>query len=76
MYTLAESELWFAVNRNVTDKTVEAYQEALESVKKNNGALKEKLLSDFNLDIQEIEFKNSLFGKKKCPHKSVKCNIW
>ena len=76
VYTLAESELWYAVNKSVSDRTVRSYQQSLENVKKRNVKLKEKLKKDFNLNVQETILDNSLFGKNLCPHKKTSCGRW
>ena len=76
VYTMAESELWYAVNKSVSDRTVKSYQQSLEEVKERNFKLKEKLMNDFNLNIEEIKLKNSLFGKRRCPHKNTRCGSW
>ena len=76
VYTLAESELWYAVNKSVSDMTVRAYQQSLEDAKKSNLKLKNKLIKDFNLNIEDTKLKNSLFYENKCPHKKVACGRW
>ncbi|MEC8624129.1 MAG: transporter substrate-binding domain-containing protein [Bdellovibrionota bacterium] len=76
VYTLAESELWYAVNKSVSDRTVKIYQESLEDAKNKNLKLKNKLKKDFNLNIEETKLKNSLFSEKNCPHKKVACGRW
>ena len=76
VHTLAESELWFALNKFVSEKTVKTYQKTLESVKRDNRELKEKLLGEFNLKIEDTKLRNSLFGKGKCPHKKTSCGKW
>ena len=76
VYSLGEVELWYAVNKSVTDRTVSAYQKALERVKKEDSHLKNVLLKEFNLKIEDTLKERSFFAKGKCPHKKVKCGQW
>tara|TARA_B100000029_G_scaffold295312_1_gene288632 strand:+ start:825 stop:1688 length:864 start_codon:yes stop_codon:yes gene_type:complete len=76
VYNLGETELWYAVNKSVSDQTVSGYQRALEKVKKEDSRLKGFLFNEFNLKIEETLKEKSSFAKGKCPYKKVKCGDW
>jgi hypothetical protein len=76
VYNMGESELWYAVNKSVSNKTVSGYQSALEEVKRKDDSLKKNLLNSFNIKTENITLSKSLFSKGQCPHKKVKCGHW
>ncbi|MDC0254836.1 transporter substrate-binding domain-containing protein [Bacteriovoracales bacterium] len=76
VYSLGEVELWYAVNKSVSDRTVSAYQKALEVVKKEDSNLKNILLKEFNLKVEDTLREKSSFARGKCPYKKVKCGEW
>ena len=76
VYNMGESELWYAVNKSVSNKTISGYQSALEEVKRKDDSLKKNLLNSFNIKTEEITLSKSLFSKGQCPHKKVKCGHW
>ncbi|MEE2744239.1 MAG: transporter substrate-binding domain-containing protein [Bdellovibrionota bacterium] len=76
VYSLGEVELWYAVNKSVSDRTVSTYQRVLEKVKREDSNLKNILLREFNLKIEDTLREKSSFARGKCPYKKIKCGEW